>query len=71
MRHLKHRFLTIKKFQQICYFIKTCEPKHVAVFLCKLYTALSNNQLVFLFGVWERMIANYINLARHEFFIRI
>jgi len=55
-----------KKFQQICCFIKTYEPKHVAVFLCKLCTALSNNQLAFLFGICERTIANYINLARED-----
>jgi len=53
-----------KKFQQICCFIKTCE--HVAVFLDKLHTALSNNQLAFLFGVCEGTIANYINLARED-----
>jgi len=65
MRHLKYDFLTIKrKIPVICCFIKTCEPKHIAVFLCKLRTALSNNQLAFLFGVCERTIANYINLAR-------
>jgi len=55
-----------KKFQQICCFIKTCEPKHVALFLCKLRTAFSNNQLAFLFGVCERTIASYINLARED-----
>lgn len=55
-----------KEFQQICCFIKTCKPKHVAVFLCKLRTALSNNQLAFLFGVCEQTIANYINLARED-----
>jgi len=42
MRHLNMVFLR-QKFQQICCFIKTYEPKHVAVFLCKLRTALSNN----------------------------
>jgi len=35
-------------------------------FLCKLRTAFSNNQLAFLFGVWERTIASYINLARED-----
>jgi len=55
-----------KKFQQICGFIKICELKHVVVFLCKLRTAISNNQLAFLFVVCERMIANYINLAREN-----
>jgi len=30
-----------KKNSSKSYFIKTCEPKHVAVFLCKLRTALS------------------------------
>jgi len=65
MRHLKHDFFTIKKIQQICYFI-TCEPKHVVIFLCKLRTALSNNQLAFLFGVCEQTIVNYINLARED-----
>jgi len=67
MRHLKHDFsYDKKKFQQICYFIKTCEPKYVVVFLCKLHTALSNNQLTFLFGVCARTIANYSNLARED-----
>jgi len=36
------------------------------LFLCKLRTALSNNQLAFLFGVCERTIVNYINLAREN-----
>lgn len=55
-----------EEFHQICSFTKTCEPKHVAVFLCKLRTALSNIQLAFLFGVCERTIANHMNLARKD-----
>jgi len=58
-------FLRKKKYRKPV-FIKTCEPKHVAAFLCKLRTALFNNQLPFLFGVCERTIANYINLARED-----
>jgi len=59
-------FTIKKRFQQICCFIKTCEPKHFTVFLCKLRTVLSNNQLAFLFGVCKRTIANNINLARED-----
>lgn len=55
-----------EEFQQICSFIETCELQHVAVFLYKLCTTLSNDQLAFLFGVCERTIANYMNLARKD-----
>jgi len=57
-------FLRLKKI--LGCFIKTCESKHVAVFLCKLRTALSNNQLGFLSGVCKRTITTYINLARKD-----
>jgi len=37
------------------------------LFFCASY-AFSNNQLAFLFGVCERTIANYINLARENLY---
>lgn len=54
------------KFRRICSYAKTCQPKHIAVLLCKLRTSLSNNQLAFLFGVCERTIANYMDLVRED-----
>lgn len=49
------------QFEKFCTFTRTYQPKHVAVFL---RTALSNNQLAFLFNVSERTIANYMSNAR-------
>ncbi|XP_058797712.1 uncharacterized protein LOC131667948 [Phymastichus coffea] len=57
---------SIIEFQRICSYAKTCQPKHIAVLLCKLRTSLSNNQLAFLFGVSDQTIANYMNLARED-----
>lgn len=54
------------QFQKICDFVKECQPKHVAVFLCKLRTSLSNQQLAFLFGCSERTISNYMDNARKD-----
>lgn len=54
------------QFSVICQYIKSCEAKHVSVFLCKLRTSLSNKQLSYLFGVCEQTIANYMSNARND-----
>lgn len=54
------------QFKVICTFSKSCQPKHVAVLLCKMRTSLSNQQLSFLFGCCERTIANYMTIARTD-----
>lgn len=54
------------QFHTICTFIKSCEAKHVAVFLCKIRTSLANKQLSFLFGCCEQTIANYMTKARED-----
>jgi len=59
-------FYNNDQFKQICNFVKVSKPKYVGVFLCKLCKSLSNKQLAFLFGVNERTIANYVNLARED-----
>lgn len=67
MKTTRLRFAYDKaQFEKICTFTRTCQPKHVAVFLCKLRTALSNNRLTFLFNVSERTIANYMSNARKD-----
>jgi len=59
-------FLRLKKIPANLLFHQNL-TKAVAVFLCKLHTALSNNQLAFLFRICEQTIANfYINLARED-----
>jgi len=68
MRHLKHGFLTIKKnsSQKKSVVSSKLVSQSMLLFFCKLRTSFFNNQLAFLFGVCERMIANYINLARED-----
>jgi len=40
-----------EQLQTVCSFSVTCQPKHVAVLLCKMRTFLSDKQLSFLFFV--------------------
>lgn len=54
------------QFGAICSYIQSCEPKHVAILLCKLRTSLSNKQLSFLFGCCEQTIGNCMNKARSD-----
>jgi len=54
------------QFLKICDFSKKCKPEHVAVFLCKLRTSLSNKQLAFLFGCCRQTISNHIDEARKD-----
>jgi len=75
MRHLKHGFLTIKhgfltikkNSSKSVVSSKLVNQSMLLFFLCKLRTALSNNQ-AFLFEVCERTIANYISLAREDLY---
>lgn len=55
-----------EQFGTICHYITSCEVKHLAVFLCKLRTSLSNEQLSFLFRCSDQTIANYMNKARSD-----
>ncbi len=55
-----------EQFKSICSFTLHCSDQQIAVLLCKLRTALSNEQIGFLFGVCERTIANYLNQTREE-----
>lgn len=52
------------QFGVICQYTESCKAKHVATFLCKLRTSLSNKQLSFLFGCSEQSVANYMDNAR-------
>lgn len=54
------------QFIKICEFTKDCTAVQVAVLLCKMRTALSNQQLAYLFGCCENTIANYLNKARED-----
>lgn len=56
---------TKEQFDIICNFV-SCEEKHVAVFLCKLRTSLTNQQLSFLFGCCTQTIANHMEIARND-----
>lgn len=56
-----------EQFKEICSLLKLCEAKHVAALLCKMRTALSNEQIGYLFGVSRFTISNYLRLASGDF----
>ncbi|KYN23462.1 hypothetical protein ALC57_04098 [Trachymyrmex cornetzi] len=52
-----------EEFKKICTYAEKSNSVHVGVLLCKLRTALSNQQISFLFGVCETTVGNYIKIA--------
>ena len=59
------------KFTKICEFTKNCENNHVAVFLCKIWTSLSNEQLGFLFNCCSQTIANHLDKVRNDLIVNL
>lgn len=55
-----------EQFQKICSYSLHCSSVQIAIFLCKLRTALSHEQIAFLFGVCQATVTNAITAVNED-----